>query len=50
VHQERAAAVTRLLAGHDLWCLGTTREGHPRHPLYVAGRQPLVRWRPPAAD
>ena len=47
VHQERAAAVTRLLAGHDLWCLGTTREGHPRHPLYVPGRQPLVRWQPP---
>jgi len=24
-----------------LWCLGRTREGHPRHPLYVRSSQPL---------
>jgi hypothetical protein len=23
-------------AGHALQCLGTTKDGHPRHPLYVA--------------
>lgn len=28
----------------DLWCLGQTKEGHPRHPLYVKGDAPLVRW------
>lgn len=22
-------------AGRELWCLGRTKEGHPRHPLYV---------------
>lgn len=35
----------RLIAletGVDLVCLGTTKDGHPRHPLYVAGDQPLV--------
>jgi hypothetical protein len=45
--QTRADAVARLFAGRELWCLGTTQAGHPRHPLYVNGRQPLVRWTPP---
>jgi hypothetical protein len=44
--QARADAVVRLLAGRELWCLGTTQDGHPRHPLYVAADQPLVRWAP----
>jgi hypothetical protein len=25
-----------------LYCLGTTKDGHPRHPLYVPGDAPLV--------
>lgn len=45
--QARADAVTQLFAGRELWCLGTTQDGHPRHPLYVAGRQTLVRWTSP---
>lgn len=28
--------------GADLRCLGTTKDGHPRHPLYVRADQPLV--------
>lgn len=44
--QARADAVVRLFAGRDLWCLGTTQDGHPRHPLYVAAKQLLVRWTP----
>lgn len=36
-----------LLQGAPLWCLGTTKRGHPRHPLYVAGIQPLVPFAPP---
>jgi len=44
--QDRAQAVVKLLAGFDLWCLGTTKDGHPRHPLYVRADQPLVRWEP----
>jgi hypothetical protein len=27
-----------------LYCLGITKAGHPRHPLYVPNAQPLVRW------
>lgn len=30
----------------DLVCLGTTKDGSPRHPLYVPGDQPLVGWEP----
>lgn len=45
-YQDRAAAVVSLLSGYELWCLGTTRDGHPRHPLYVKADQPLVRWQP----
>jgi hypothetical protein len=48
--QARAETVAQLLAGHKLWCLGTTQAGHPRHPLYVAGDQPLVRWIPGGAE
>jgi hypothetical protein len=32
-------------AGVTLQCLGITKNGQPRHPLYVADRQPLIEWR-----
>jgi len=44
--QDRAAAVVKLLKDYELWCVGTTKDGHPRHPLYVRADQPLVRWEP----
>lgn len=28
----------------QLWCLDTTKDGHPRHPLYVAKASPLRMW------
>lgn len=31
-------------AANTLWCLGTTKGGAPRHPLYVKADQPLVPW------
>ena len=31
-------------AGTTLWCLGMTKSGAPRHPLYVRNDQPLVPW------
>lgn len=34
VHLGRAGEVRGLL-GDDLLCLGTTKDGHPRHPLYL---------------
>lgn len=30
--------------GVPVGCLGVTRHGEPRHPLYVPKTQPLVRW------
>lgn len=45
VHGEfrgRAGEVANLVP--DLLCLGTTSEGHPRHPLYVRGDTPLATW------
>ena len=45
--KERAAEVLAVIADHGLpvLCLGTTKDGHPRHPLYVKGDQPLVPYR-----
>jgi hypothetical protein len=45
-YQARADAVVRLFGERELWCLGTTQAGHPRHPLYVPGDQKLVRYQP----
>lgn len=47
----RAAAVTRMLAaqGAQLHCLGTTSQGHPRHPLYLPASTPLSPYHAPAA-
>jgi hypothetical protein len=44
---ERAAAVCRLLDGYFLHSLGVTREGHPRHPLYLRADAKPELW-PPA--
>lgn len=41
----REAVVSRLV-GHPLMCIGTTRRGHPRHPLYVPAAKQLERWVP----
>lgn len=30
--------------GDDLWCLGRTKDGYPRHPLYVKGDVEPVRF------
>ncbi|MEU5610524.1 DUF1643 domain-containing protein [Streptomyces sparsogenes] len=44
----RAAAVETLLTGHGarLWALGTTKAGHPRHPLYLPAVAPLAPYEP----
>jgi hypothetical protein len=41
----RSAAVCSLLEFCDLHVLGLTKDGHPRHPLYVRGDAPLTLWR-----
>ncbi|MCU1592428.1 MAG: hypothetical protein JWP11_3684 [Frankiales bacterium] len=45
---ERSAQVLDLVPNVDWLCLGTTKAGHPRHPLFVRGDQPLVPLRPAA--
>jgi hypothetical protein len=42
--EKRERAALEMFAGKQLWCLGVTKAGHPRHPLYVAGNQPLVKF------
>jgi len=44
---ERVEAFIKLAkeAGATLWCLGTTKEGQPRHPLYVKANQKPILWR-----
>tara|TARA_R110000868_G_scaffold411515_3_gene705056 strand:- start:64173 stop:64700 length:528 start_codon:yes stop_codon:yes gene_type:complete len=45
-HLERGAEVADLLrrTGRPLRHLGVTKDGHPRHPLYVAYAQALLPW------
>lgn len=47
----RAAHVTGLLAaaGAVSWCLGTTKDGQPLHPLYLAADTPFRPYVPPLA-
>ena len=45
-HLERGRQVEALLRqrGHEVFHLGLTKDGHPRHPLYIAYRQQPERW------
>ena len=47
---ERVAAVLNLLRHRTVWSLGQTRDGHPRHPLYLPARTPLIRFADPRHD
>ena len=46
---ERVRDVVEIFEGMGtrLWCLGTTKNGSPRHPLYVRGDQMPVHWEMP---
>ncbi|HVA90803.1 MAG TPA: DUF1643 domain-containing protein [Chloroflexota bacterium] len=41
-HRARRIRDTLAAAPGGLWCLGRTKEGWPRHPLYLARNTPLV--------
>jgi len=43
--QRREEPVRNLLNSATLYCLGTTKQGHPRHPLYVHGDTKLQEWK-----
>jgi hypothetical protein len=36
--------VTAALRGHPLYCMGTTKDGSPRHPLYLPNSAECVPW------
>lgn len=36
---------SQIRQGYPMDCLGTTKAGHPRHPLYVKGDTPFVTFR-----
>ncbi len=40
--QNRDQIVLRLLSGRDIYCLGRTQLGHPRHPLYLKANTALI--------
>jgi hypothetical protein len=42
----REVAAMLVVHGVRLKCLGVTKSGAPRHPLYVPASQPLVDWTP----
>jgi hypothetical protein len=48
----RAAAVLRLIAdaGATPYCLGRTKTGRPKHPLYVKASTPLIGYTEPVGD
>ncbi len=46
--EEHVAEVRAIIGSRSstrpVWCLGTTKAGQPRHPLYLAGDTPFVPW------
>lgn len=38
--------VLNHLREYKLWCLGKTKAGYPKHPLYLSGNTELEIWRP----
>lgn len=42
--QNGLSRIGHLLPEKTLWCLGTTKDGSPRHPLYIPYSQPLCRY------
>lgn len=47
MHVQHAALYLQALGGGQLWCWGTTKAGHPRHPLYLPATAQLQPWRAP---
>lgn len=43
-YTQRVARVLMILDGVELWCLGETKDEHPKHPLMVPNNTPLKRY------
>lgn len=43
-HMNRSEAMLPYLPAGKLHCFGVTKQGHPRHPLYMANRAELLPW------
>lgn len=41
---ERVTAMRKLLQGVPTLCLGVTKDGHPKHPLYIRGTTEPTPW------
>ncbi len=41
----RSSHISEILKARPLHCLGTTKNGSPKHPLYISGAQQPVIWR-----
>lgn len=44
VSRARSVATVCRIGGHQLWCLGKTKHGRPRHPLYLRNDAVLETW------
>lgn len=49
-HLSRDQEVLSLLEGHDLYCLGLTKSGQPKHPVRLTYDTPLQRFGELVAD
>lgn len=43
-HMNRSETMLQYLPAEKLRCFGVTKQGHPRHPLYMANRAELLPW------
>ena len=43
-HRGQYEWVLRSLANRHLWCFGKTKNGQPKHPLYLKADTPLIRY------
>lgn len=41
---DRVAAFRELFAEHEVYCLGVTKAGQPKHPLYLPASSRALRW------
>ncbi len=42
--RQMANVAVKAFGDVELWCLGVTKSGEPRHPLYLAESTPFTRW------